>query len=237
MNELVKKAKNVCPHPVNGLPQTCLAVTGTSLMTLGVLNPQAAKAIVIDFNGLQESDFPSGVQNGSTWFAIGTSYVEDGFELVEDGRSQFNFWRTNAPEYPGSVAIQIGSGGDTASLTQVNGGLFTLSSIDLATLYSTQPVSVTFNGLKSDSSTVTQSFTTSALRATLENFTFSPDFTNLVSVTWTQDVPYHQFDNINVSPIATAVPWETDALPIIGSTVILGLGLWAKGKLTKTKLK
>ena len=227
MNKLVAKTKNgYAPH-VNGLVQTCLAATGTSLIAVGVLTSQAAQAITIDFNGLLESDFPSGVQDGSTWFTIGTNYVEDGFELVEFGSNQFNFWRTDAPEYPGSVAIQIGTQGDTARLTQVNGALFTLSSIDLATLYSTEPVSVTFNGLKSDSSTVTQSFTTSAQRAILENFTFSSDFTNLVSVTWTQDIPGHQFDNINV----TAVPWETDSLPIIGSTIIFGLGLWAKCKL------
>jgi hypothetical protein len=36
---------------------------------------------------------------------------------------------------------------------------------------------------------------------------------------------------------ATAVPWETDALPVVGSVAILGLGLWAKRKFTKTKLK
>jgi hypothetical protein len=32
---------------------------------------------------------------------------------------------------------------------------------------------------------------------------------------------------------ATAVPWETDALPVIGSTVLFGLGLWAKSKFAK----
>jgi hypothetical protein len=32
---------------------------------------------------------------------------------------------------------------------------------------------------------------------------------------------------------ATAVPWETDALPVIGSTVLFGLGLWAKQKFGK----
>jgi hypothetical protein len=29
------------------------------------------------------------------------------------------------------------------------------------------------------------------------------------------------------------VPWETDALPVIGSTVLFGLGLWAKNKFAK----
>ena len=34
-----------------------------------------------------------------------------------------------------------------------------------------------------------------------------------------------------------AVPWETDALPVIGSTVLFGLGLWAKKKFAKPLLK
>ena len=34
---------------------------------------------------------------------------------------------------------------------------------------------------------------------------------------------------------ATAVPWETDALPDIGSTVLFGLGLWGKNKLAQRK--
>ena len=36
---------------------------------------------------------------------------------------------------------------------------------------------------------------------------------------------------------ATPVPWETDALPVIGSTVLFGLGLWAKNKFAKTLQK
>jgi hypothetical protein len=32
---------------------------------------------------------------------------------------------------------------------------------------------------------------------------------------------------------ATPVPWETDALPVIGSTVLFGFGLWAKNKFAK----
>jgi hypothetical protein len=32
---------------------------------------------------------------------------------------------------------------------------------------------------------------------------------------------------------ATAVPWETDALPVVGSTILFGAGLWAKRKFAK----
>jgi hypothetical protein len=31
-----------------------------------------------------------------------------------------------------------------------------------------------------------------------------------------------------------AVPWETDALPVVGSTVLFGLGVWAKSKFAKS---
>jgi subtilisin-like proprotein convertase family protein len=31
----------------------------------------------------------------------------------------------------------------------------------------------------------------------------------------------------------TPVPWETDALPVIGSTVLFGFGLWARNKFAK----
>jgi hypothetical protein len=32
----------------------------------------------------------------------------------------------------------------------------------------------------------------------------------------------------------TPVPWETDALPVVGSTVLFGLGVWAKSKFAKS---
>ncbi len=34
-------------------------------------------------------------------------------------------------------------------------------------------------------------------------------------------------------PPPTAVPWETDALPVIGSTILFGFGVWAKRKSVK----
>lgn len=40
-----------------------------------------------------------------------------------------------------------------------------------------------------------------------------------------------QISSITVD--ATAVPWETDALPVIGSTILFGFGLWAKNKFAK----
>ncbi|QJB44480.1 hypothetical protein [Dolichospermum flos-aquae] len=33
-----------------------------------------------------------------------------------------------------------------------------------------------------------------------------------------------------------AVPWETDALPVVGSTVLFGAGMWAKRKFAQKKI-
>ncbi|MDB9465939.1 choice-of-anchor C family protein [Dolichospermum circinale] len=41
----------------------------------------------------------------------------------------------------------------------------------------------------------------------------------------------------NVVVTATAVPWETDALPVVGSTVLFGFGLWCKNKLSQNRSK
>lgn len=37
------------------------------------------------------------------------------------------------------------------------------------------------------------------------------------------------------SATATAVPWETDALPVVGSTLLFGLGVWTKHKRKSSK--
>jgi hypothetical protein len=70
-----------------------------------------------------------------------------------------------------------------------------------------------------------------------QTFTFNSDFTNLIVVEFS-DNSFLQFDfqldNVNVTP-AVAVPWETDALPVVGSTVLFGLGIWGKRKLAQKK--
>ena len=48
--------------------------------------------------------------------------------------------------------------------------------------------------------------------------------------------PIALLSNISVDD-GTPVPWETDTLPLVGSTVLFGLGLWAKNKFAQKKLK
>jgi hypothetical protein len=48
--------------------------------------------------------------------------------------------------------------------------------------------------------------------------------------------PFALLSGVSVEEVQ-AVPWETDTLPLVGSTVLFGLGLWAKQKLAQKKLK
>ena len=41
--------------------------------------------------------------------------------------------------------------------------------------------------------------------------------------------------NFTLGDVA-AVPWETDALPVVGSTVLFGAGMWAKRKFAQKKI-
>ena len=40
-------------------------------------------------------------------------------------------------------------------------------------------------------------------------------------------------DDSVVSSTLTPVPWETDALPVVGTTILFGFGVWAKRKSAK----
>ncbi|NCQ90266.1 MAG: PEP-CTERM sorting domain-containing protein [Microcystis aeruginosa TA09] len=187
--------------------------------TLAILTPfQAAQAVIIDFQSLE--------QNNSVPNNVGFTYTEAGFTL--DNLSTpfpFFFFGTQEFRYPGSTALLNGTVGGITRLTQNGGGLFDLNSIQLTSLNGNDSVTVNFTGTKADSSTVSQAFTTDAILSTLETFTFNSSFTNLVSVQWIQAFPFHQFDNINVTPVP-----EPSA--ILG---LLGLGLLGIGSQFKQK--
>lgn len=176
--------------------------------TLAILAPfQAAQAVIIDFQSLE--------QNNSVPNNVGFTYTEDGFTLDNLSIAPFAFFGTQESRYLGSTALFNDTSDGITRLTQNGGGLFDLNSIQLTSLNGNNSVTVNFTGTKADSSTVSQAFTTDAILSTLETFTFNSSFTNLVSVQWIQAFPFHQFDNINVTPVP-----EPSA--ILG---LLGLGL------------
>jgi hypothetical protein len=45
------------------------------------------------------------------------------------------------------------------------------------------------------------------------------------------------FPGGEIRAFATPVPWETDALPVVGTTLLFGFGIWRKNKLSQRNLK
>lgn len=184
-----------------------------------------AQAVVLNFESLaQNNDFVN---------SVGTSYTENGFTVSQVGTqtAPLRVWGTQSGNYPGSTALFNDNNNGVNRLTQVGGGAFTLSSIALANLSNTSALtSVTFTGLKADTTTISQIFTTNASGLTNFNFT---NFTNLVSVDWTQAAPFHQFDNINVSAASsTSVP---EPFTVLGTIFGTGYGVAFKRKLAKAQ--
>ncbi len=204
-----------------------LALIGFS--TLSVLAVAPAQAVVIDFESLAHND------NGVSF--PGTPYTEDGFTMTSslNDLGAYTVWGTELVYYPGSTAL--GHNPDapsmTTTLTQVGGGAFSLSSIDLADIYNNGTnVNVDFIGNLVGGGTVTQSFTTDSV-AGLETFTFNSSFTNLASVQWTPTigVQYIQFDNININGGgSTAVP---EPFTVLGTLIGAGSSVALKRRLAK----
>ena len=210
-----KKTKKTTPPPP---PIIAKNLTLTGFAALSLIHSTPAHAINIDFQSLEQVDI------------VLDSYTEKGFlfdSVSIDGDGAFAVEGTLSPNYQGSTALwEIY---DFTRLLQVDGGAFDLASIDLTAFSVGLNRTVNFTGTKADFSTVTQSFTTDALSG-FQTFTFDSGFTNLTEVQlWNDGIV--QFDNVNVTP----VPWETDALPVVGSTVLFGLGIWGKHKLAQRK--
>ena len=66
-------------------------------------------------------------------------------------------------------------------------------------------------------------------------FSLNPGQTSTLTATLNGPNPLSQLKTITVDYNATPVPWETDAIPVIGSTVLFGTGIWAKRKFAGRK--
>jgi hypothetical protein len=174
---------------------------------------------------------------------VGT-YTESGFTLSEVNPnyvSYFGNWGTRSQFYPGSTALFNNNRYGTTRLTQVGGGAFNLSSIDLTDLAGNTSTTVLFTGRKTDGSNVSQSFTTDAITTTLQTFNFT-NFTNLIRVDWNdldRSGNFAQFDNINVSAVSGTTNNNTTAVPepltVLGAILGMGSGIAMKRKLTKAQ--
>ena len=190
-----------------------------TLVALLALTGAAQAQTTLDFEALPN---PSNGDNDQ-----GVSITEDGFTLTDLAPDPFGF-ASIAPDganfslnYTGSVALLNNDIGGVTRLTQDNGNPFTLNSIDLANLFLqfVRPGgdSVDFTGDVQGGGIVTQSFTLAASNA-LQTFAFNASFTNLLSVSFTQDGLLNQFDNIVVNG-GTPVPEPGSMALLVGAGI------------------
>ena len=171
----------------------------------------SATPVTLDFEGFFNPPGGPGINT------FGQTIAEDGFVL--NTGAVFGGFASYSPSsvfYTGSVAMFANQSISTVVLTQDGGGAFSIGSIALATtngLASGTPL--VFTGVRSDTGIVQQAF---SFDGTLQVFGFLSGFTDLVSLSWTQDPSNNvQFDNIVVDgdPVAVSAPVPAALLALL----------------------
>lgn len=208
------------------------------IFLLTVFNTAVAQAEVLNFESLRTA--------GTFVTFVGSPYAENGFTLTSDptanAQTAFTAYRTGDLYFAGSTAlvnntVRTGLGSATTTLTKIGGGLFDLTSIELAKNQLNDPLVVTFVGVRVDGTTLTQVFTVTrdntffyTGNSGFETFTFT-GFSNLLSVSWTNNErnPFLgdnvQFDNISVSDVTPAPIPEPVTLILFATGLLSAAGV------------
>ncbi len=112
-------------------------VKALALINLSILAAAPAQAVIMDFESLQQNNFLLNI--------VGSSYTEDGFVLTSTTPSDLNKFVSfgllsgsspNSTLGSPNTALLYNTAGGGIRLAKVDGGAFTLSSIDLTGILS-----------------------------------------------------------------------------------------------------
>ena len=216
-----------------------LTLTGFSASFLLATNP--ASAINLIKNGSFENS------------SLGSGF---GFQELSNGSTAINDWTvTNGSvDYVnaywqnsnGSFSLDL-SGWQAGSIAQTfvtqpgnqYSVSFDLAGFDLAGNVQDGP---TVKTLRLSAGGSSQDFNFDVTGKTLANMGWLSQTFGFVADSNSTTLSFASLNNTATGPaldnvVVTAVPWETDALPVVGSTVLFGFGLWYKNKLSQNRCK
>jgi hypothetical protein len=176
------------------------------------------RTLVIDFDDLEEAGTGAGVL---------ASYSDGDFVFssAPENLSAFGYWQQSNDYYNTSAALFNNYFGETI-LSTSSGNLFTIDSIDLDLLYLDGEANVHFYAYDKDDVEVADldiDLTTDGW----QTLSFGQDFQNIAYLKWQQTSSYHQFDNVNATPVP-----EPATMLLLGSGLI-GLAGFSKKKFKK----
>lgn len=202
-----------------------LGVSGAALVLAALLaGPSRAALVVVDFESLATTTPGKEVASG---------FQEDGFVFTSNidpglASNAFSVWEAgNEDKIGASTALFSSYEAVTVTFGRGDNTPFTLETMELGPVsHLFLDGSLTFQGVKSNSQTVSRTFTLSgAFAFTLLDFGADPQnggsFDDLVSVSFRNDFPAYQFDNIQAE--VAAVPEPSTALLAVAGLAMLGL--------------
>ncbi len=150
-------------------------------------------SVILDFQHLEHND--------NLVADHGTVVTEDGFQVTKGQGEPFNFasFGTQETRYPGSTALFNNTVSGVIKISAIDGHSFSVASIDFACLNSPGSVTINLVGNKTGGGQVFQTInhTDPDGQLPLDLVTYNLNgFTGLDSIEWTQDSPFHQFDNV-----------------------------------------
>ena len=165
-----------------------------SLLPVALGAALSARAATLDFEELVPTDTNS-------FEVFGPTITTQGFRLETDGSGFFAPLPNSNYLYTGSRALYV-TAGRRVTLTRADGGLFDISSIDFWNAFENQSspgATISFDFVYENGSTFGANYTFSGGNA-VQRIDISGN-TTLRSLTFDQESPFVQFDNIVASPV------------------------------------